>query len=77
VQGAPTLMQHTAGAVVREQSLMIRRHSAGGAATLTAPVVDGVRARRVRVAGGVAAAVADGAAEVVVAVLAAGGSGHV
>jgi hypothetical protein len=81
VQGAPTLMLRTVGEIaadIREHNPIVTAHrrSAGGAATLTAPVVDGVRARRVHVAGAVAAVAADGAVEVVV-VLAAGGSGHV
>jgi hypothetical protein len=81
VQGVRTPMLRTVGeaaADIREHNLIATaRLSAVGAATLTARVVDGVRARRVRVAGGVAAVAADGAAEVAVVVLAAGGSGRV
>ena len=67
-----------AAADIREHNptATARRHSAVGGATLTALVVDGVRARRVHVAGGVAAVAADGEVEVVVVVLAAGGSGR-
>jgi hypothetical protein len=63
----------------REHNPIVTAHrlSAGGGATLTAPVADGVRAPRVRVAGAVAVAAADGAAEVVVVVLAAGDRGRV
>jgi hypothetical protein len=58
----------------RNRIATARRHSAGGAATLMMdPVADGVRARRVRVAGVVAAVAEDGAAGVVVVALAAGG----
>jgi hypothetical protein len=61
-----------AGFQERNRTTTVRLRLAGGAATLMALAADGVRARRVRVAGGVAAVAEDGAAGVVVA-LAAGG----
>jgi hypothetical protein len=76
VRGLRDLMLRTVGeeaAGTREHSrIVIRRRSAGGAATRMGPVADGVRGRRVRVAGVVVAAAADGAAEVVVALVAGG-----
>jgi hypothetical protein len=83
MRGLPALMLRTvteAAADIRERNRIatVRRRSAGGAATLATPVpvVDGVRARRVRVAGEAAVVVVDGAAEVAVVDLAAvaGGS---
>jgi hypothetical protein len=71
-------MLHTVGeaaAGIRQQiPIATVRHSAGGAATLTDPVVAGVHAMRVRVAGAAAAAVAAG---VGTGVVAAGGSERV
>jgi hypothetical protein len=61
-----------AGTREHNRTATAHRRSAGGVVTLMmAPVADGVRARRVRAAGVVAAVAVDGAAEVVVADLAA------
>ena len=63
--GAQVPMLHTAretaaGSRERQSHSDSRRHSAAGAATLTAPVGAGVHARRVRAAGAAVAAVVAG-----------------